>query len=221
MKIVQITAIDLTIKAFLIPLIEALCKQGHQLYLITSDKNRLIQNLDIVKKYGIQVYDLDIPRTISLSRIFNAYRKMKSIFQKIKPDIVHTHTPVASLISRMSARHAHIKNIICTIHGFYFHERMPSWKFFLFSQLEKILAKYYTDYLFTVNQEDRKFAIEHHFLDKHRITYIHSVGIDAQNVFNPANYSAQQKNKIRANLGLTEGKKILTFVGRIVQEKAS
>ncbi len=56
-------------------------------------------------------------RPISPLRDFAAYRELKSLFRREKPDIVHTHSGKAGIVGRLAARHADVPVVIHTIHG--------------------------------------------------------------------------------------------------------
>ncbi len=56
-------------------------------------------------------------RPVSPWRDFQAYRELKSIFRREKPDIVHTHSGKAGIVGRLAARHAGVPVVIHTIHG--------------------------------------------------------------------------------------------------------
>ena len=112
MRIIQITAISTTVKAFLLPLIEKLSEKGHELIIITSDGIEDLQQNDILKKHNVKVYQAPIPRSLSPIKLFKAYRTLIKQFQALKPDVVHTHTPVASLLARKAATKAKVPQII-------------------------------------------------------------------------------------------------------------
>ena len=219
MKIIQITAVSTTVKAFLLPLIEKLSEKGHELIVITSDGIEDLKQTDILKKNNVKVYQAPIPRTLSPTKLLKAYQTLIKQFKELKPDVVHTHTPVASLLARKAATKAKVPQIIYTCHGFYFHENMQPLKKKLFTWLEKNAAQKNTDYIFTVNQEDMDFAIENDFIQKDKILNINSVGINTTTKFNPALFTIEAKQILKKELNLNQTDKIITFIGRLVAEK--
>jgi len=219
MRIIQITAVSSTVKAFLLPLIEKLSEKGHELIIITSDGIEDLKQNEILKQHNVKVYQAPIPRSLSPIKLFKAYRTLIKQFQALKPDVVHTHTPVASLLARKAATKAKVPQIIYTCHGFYFHENMQPLKKKLFTWLEKNAAQKNTDYIFTVNQEDMDFAIENDFIQKDKILNINSVGINTTTKFNPALFTIEAKQILKKELNLNQTDKIITFIGRLVAEK--
>jgi len=219
MKIIQITAISTTVKAFLLPLIEKLSEKGHEIIVITSDGIEDLKQNDILKKHNVKVYQAPIPRTLSPTKLYKAYRTLIKQFKELKPDVVHTHTPVASLLARKAATKAKVPQIIYTCHGFYFHENMQLLKKKLFTWLEKNAAQKNTDYIFTVNQEDMDFALANNFIQTDKIININSVGINTTTKFNPTLFSSEDKQTLKKELNINQTDKIITFIGRLVEEK--
>ena len=56
-------------------------------------------------------------RQISPWLDFQAYRVLKAIFRRDRPDVVHTHSGKAGIVGRLAARHAGVPVVIHTIHG--------------------------------------------------------------------------------------------------------
>lgn len=219
MKIVQITSLSETVQAFLFPLMEKLIQNGHEIDIITSDKDSKLKNNHFIKTNKISVYDVHIPAKFSPWKLFTAYSTMLELFKGLKPDIIHTHSPYASLIARSAASSAKVPYIIYTSHGFYFTDNMNWFKHHFFSFLEKRAAKKCTDYLFTVNSEDRDYAIKHHFMDEKKIINLQSVGVDTKVKFNPIRIHSTVKDRLRNELKIKEGEKVFNYTGFIIPEK--
>jgi len=219
MKIIQVAAIATTVEAFLLPLIEKLSQKGHELIIITADDTENLKQNEYIQKNKAKIYQAPIPRSLSPIKLFKAYQTLVKLFRKIKPDVVHTHTPVASLLARKAATKAKVPQIIYTCHGFYFHENMQPFKKKIFTWLEKNAAQKNTDYIFTVNQEDKDFAIANNFIQKDKIININSVGINTTIKFNPELFSSEDKQILKQKLQINQTEKIITFIGRLVAEK--
>ena len=74
-------------------------------------------------------------------------------------DIIHCHTPVGGVLTRLAARSYREKGtkVIYTAHGFHFYKGAPLLNWIIYYPIEKYLAKY-TDTLITINQEDYQLA---------------------------------------------------------------
>ncbi len=219
MKIVHIASLSETVQAFLFPLMEKLIQKGYEIDVITSDQDAKLKNNHFIKENNIAVYDVHIPGKFSPWKFFTAYSTMLELFKGLKPDIIHTHSPYASLIARSAASNAKVPYIIYTSHGFYFTEQMNWFKRHFFSYLEKRAAKKCTDYLFTVNSEDREYAIKHHFMDKEKIINLQSVGVDTKVKFNPIRIHSSIKYALREELMIKDGEKVFNYTGFLIPEK--
>ena len=108
-----------------------------------------------------------------------------NLFRIEKFDVVHVHTPVASLVGRLAAWLAGIPMIVYTAHGFYFHDEMPFYKRWVFILLERI-SGVITDFLFTQSSEDFQTAIDLGIIKPDRALAIGN-GVDVQK-YNPNKY---------------------------------
>lgn len=217
MKIVQLTAIDMTMNNFLRPLNIAITNEGHDLYCVCSSGPFTKSILDDNFKY----YDVKIDRKISLISNFRTIRQLTALFKNIKPDIVHVHTPVASVLGRIAAKLSGVPIIIYTAHGFYFHEGMNEKQYNLFFNIEKYIGRFCTDYIFTQSFEDYEVAKNNNFLlGKKNNNYVCiSNGIDLKDKFNINKFNEQTKTKIKEKHNIPNENMIVTFIGRLVKEK--
>ena len=123
LKVLQIAAIDETVKWFLLPLIDRLTAEGYQVHTACSE-GRYVPEL---QARGYLVHTITIERRINpvsnLTSLWRLYRLMK----KEQFDIVHAHEPIAAALARVAAWAARIPLVIYTAHGFYFHEHMSRW----------------------------------------------------------------------------------------------
>ena len=217
MKIVQIAAIESTHIKLLKALNEESVKKGAEVHCVCTTGNKKKE----LQKQGVIVHDIKIDRKISLLGNIKSIYRMLKLFKKLKPDIVHTHTPVASVLGRIAAKLAKVPNIIYTAHGFYFHDGMSKKTYFIYFHIEKIIGKICTDYIFTQSREDYITAKKNNFLRKKKQNnYFHiSNGIDLNNEFNINNISEKKIKDIKLKHNIKKGDIIVTFIGRLVKEK--
>lgn len=214
MKIIEICAIDATMKSLLRELNIGIKTEGYDLICVCSKG----KNTKKLRNNGFNVVNLNINRTINpLFNIISLYNLYK-LLKREKPDIVHVHTPVAAVLGRIAAKKAKVPIIIYTAHGFYFHKDMSRFKYNIILKIEKYLAKHYTDFIFTQSEEDRKTALENNFIDKSKILTIGN-GADVWGKFNPINIEKDKINELYKEFNLKENDKVITFIGRLVKEK--
>ena len=213
-KILELCAVDITAKYLLLPLIDKLEKEGYEVEIACSRG----EEAKTLEKKGYVFKFVNIDRKVSFFSNIKSIAEIYKIIRKGKYDIVHVHTPAASVMGRVAAKLAGVPLIIYTAHGFYFHEGMSRAKYNIILKIEKYLAKYFTDFIFSQSEEDRKTALKNHFIDKNKILTI-SNGVDTQGSFNPINIERDKIDEIYKEFNLERNDKIITFVGRLVKEK--
>lgn len=214
MKIIQLCAIDQTMKIFLDPLNKELTSQGFEVICVCS-KGPYTEEL---KREGLNIINITIERKIKLISNIKSIYSLYKLFKSERPDVLHVHTPIASILGRIAAKLAKVPIVIYTAHGFYFHDNMPALKYKLFLIIEKHMAKYFTDFIFTQSDEDRLTAIKNGFIDERKIVCIGN-GIDVIGKFNPQNVDRVEIKRLYEEFNITERNIIITFIGRLVSEK--
>ncbi|PTI70160.1 glycosyltransferase family 4 protein [Mammaliicoccus vitulinus] len=215
MKIIQVTAIDMTMNNFLNPLNKVSKERGHEVHCVCS-KGPYEEE---IKNNGYYFHNVSIDREINLKKNIKSVLMMVKLFKLLKPDIVHVHTPVAAVLGRIAAKIAKVPKIIYSAHGFYFHEGMPAKKYKMFFYIEKYIGRYFTDYIFTQSEEDFEVARKNKFL-KNKNNYVHiSNGIDLDNKFNIDNFSESDAESLRKKYKISTNDTVVSFIGRLVKEK--
>jgi len=138
--------------------------------------------------------------------------------RKEKYDIVHVHTPIASILGRIAAKMARVPAVLYTAHGFYFHDEMSRNKYKFYYIIEKFAARILTDWLLLQSKEDYELAINDNFLSKEKIIHL-SNGVDIWSKFNPTLINDEKALILKKELELNKSSFVFTFVGRLVEEK--
>lgn len=172
MKILYVTTISNTVNAFLIPHIQMLINQGHQVDVAFNIDQEVKPK---VYEMGCKVHKLPFQRSPLSGDNFRAYKILKNIIVSEEYDLVHTHTPVASVIVRLACKNIKGTKVFYTAHGFHFYKGAPMINWLVYYPIEKWLSRY-TDTLITINNEDYERA-KRKFKAK-RVEYIPGVGLD-------------------------------------------
>ena len=108
-----------------------------------------------------------------------AYRELKRIIDEGNFDIIHCHTPVGAMITRLAAVGARKRGtrVIYTAHGFHFHKGSSLVSWLAYYPVEWLLAPR-TDILLTMNRED--YALAKKRMRASRVEYVPGVGIDTK-----------------------------------------
>ena len=147
-----------------------------------------------------------------------AIKQMKQLLEKEHFDIIHCHTPMGSVVTRLAAKKAR-KNgtrVIYTAHGFHFYTGAPLINWLLFYPVEWYLAKY-TDTLITINHEDYNRAKKKFSKRCHDIQYVPGVGIDPKKF--DFKMTKKEKHDLRASLGLKDDDFVMIFPALLDKNK--
>jgi len=169
-----------------------------------------------VREQGFRTMPVAIARNLNPLSHWISYRRLVHLFRQERFDMVHVHTPIASLLGRLAAKRAGVPTIVYTAHGFYFHERMVPWKRALFIVLEKWGGRY-TDILFTQAEDDAESARRLR-LCRGRVIEAIGNGVDPERFSPPADGGAARR-RLRAELKTPEDAVVVMMTGRMVAEK--
>ena len=207
MKILQVTTISDTINAFLIPHIEALIAAGHEVELACRIEEPLDHRLN-----QLTHHDISFQRNPLATDNLQAYFQLRKLFKRTHYDIIHTHTPNASVITRLAA-HNQRSYVVYTAHGFHFYQGAPRLNWLAYYNIEKLLA-HYTDKIVTINNEDYQQAC-HFKLKKHGAVHlIPGIGADIKIVHQP-----QMIDEMKQHYRLTAENRILVFAAELSNRK--
>jgi glycosyltransferase EpsD len=169
-KVLFCATVDYHFKAFHLPYLKWFKEQGWEVHVAASG--------DMELPYVDQKYNIPIQRSPFNKRNILAYKELKGIINKNQYKIIHCHTPMGGVLTRLAARKARKSgtNVLYTAHGFHFCKGSPFSNWILYYPIEKVLSKF-TDCLLTINEEDYNLAIKHKF-KANDIEHIHGVGVN-------------------------------------------
>jgi Glycosyltransferase len=178
-KVLYVTTISDTVNAFLIPHIQMLVNQGYQVDVACHVHQELDERLE---KYGCNIFNIEFDRSPLKLQNVSVYKKLKKLIIEREYDIVHTHTPIASAITRVACRKMDKVKVIYTAHGFHFYKGAPLINWLMYYPVERWLSRY-TDVLITINMEDYERSKKE--MKSHKIEYVPGVGLDISKFRNP------------------------------------
>ena len=211
MKILYVTTIGGTMD-FFESFIKQLLEEGNDVDIATNENSSKVP--ECYKEWGCTVYQIDTSRSPLNMGNIKAITQIKELVAKEKYDIVHCHTPVAAMCTRLACRKAR-KNgtkVFYTAHGFHFYKGAPLKNWMLYYPVEKICA-HFTDVLITINQEDYALALKK--MKAKRVKYVPGVGIDL------SKFGQTTVDKIvkRKELGIPEEATLLLSDGELNEKK--
>lgn len=205
------TVVKTHIMEFHIPYLKMLKEMGCET--AVAAKNDYENSADCVIPYCDKYYDIPFERNPFNIKNIKAYKDLKKIIDEGKYDIIHCHTPVGALLTRLAAKNTRKAGtkVFYTAHGFHFYTGAPLFNWLLFYPAERFLA-HMTDVLITINREDFQRAKS---FKAGKIVYIPGVGI---NINKFTKHIGRRKEK-RAELGLNSNDFVLLSVGELIKRK--
>ena len=210
-KVLFTATVILHIKSFHLPYIKWLKEQGYEVHV--AAKNDFINEPCIIPNCD-NYYDVKFARFPFSKTNMKAYKQLKKLIQENNYDIIHCHTPVAGVLTRLAARKNKNITVIYTAHGFHFFKGAPLLNWLIYYPVERFFARY-TDKLITINKEDYERAKQFKLRKNGKVYYVPGVGIDLNKI---ENIKVDIKKK-KAELGIQENTPVLLSVGELIKRK--
>ncbi len=171
-RVLYVTTVSRTINAFLVPHIEMLLENEYNVDCATCVDKEVDKRL--INK-GVKIFNIPFSRSpLSFGNI-KAFRELIKLQKENKYDIVHVHTPVASIYGRLlKIRFTKLKTIY-TAHGYHFLKGGSKLGWIIYYPIEKIMAKL-TDVTININKED--YEITKTRLNPKKCYLVNGVGLD-------------------------------------------
>lgn len=211
MKILYVTTVGTTMN-FFIGFIKKLIKDGHTVDIAANSTIKKIP--EFYRTSSFKIYNISCTRSPLNKNTVKAIGEIKKIVNENEYDIVHCHTPIAAMCTRLACIKARKRGtkVFYTAHGFHFYKGAPLKNWLMYYPIEKICS-YFTDVLITINKED--FALAKRKMKAKRIEYVNGVGIDTK-AFGFSSVSREEKRK---ELSIPVDAKLLLSVGELNQNK--
>ncbi len=196
------------------PVIRALKAAGYEVHAAFKDNSDDKQGLDL--SIIDNIFEVPFERSPFRLENIKAYRVLKKIIDEGNYDIIHCHTPMGAVITRLAAKVARKKGtkVIYTAHGFHFYKGAPKKNWIMFYPVEKLLAKR-TDVLITINQEDYDLAVRKKF-KAGKIVKVSGVGVDLSKF---STSTPEQKKALREEYGFGLDKFIMLYAADLSERK--
>lgn len=206
------TVVKTHIMEFHIPYLKMLKEMGWET--AVAAKNDYDDPAECVIPYCDTYYDIPFKRNPFMPGNIKAFRMLKAVIDDGNYDIIHCHTPVGAMLTRLAAQDAR-KNgskVFYTAHGFHFYKGAPLINWLAYYPVEKYLARK-TDVLITINKEDYNLAKKSFKAGK--VVYTPGVGID----INKFSKRIENRYEKRAELRIAPDDIVLLSVGEINANK--
>lgn len=205
------TVVKTHINVFHIPYLKLFKEKGYETYVCA--RNDFVNKEECNIPYCDHYIDIPFSRTPLGKENINAYFMLKQVLENNKFEIIHCHTPVGGVLTRLAVRNLRIKNtkVIYTAHGFHFYKHGPVFNWIVFYPIERWLSKY-TDILVTINSEDYERAKK---FKARRVELVNGVGIKIPDKI----FSKDEMNEKRKQLSACKDDIVLLSVGELIKRK--
>ncbi|MDO9551557.1 glycosyltransferase [Rhodonellum sp.] len=145
-----------------------------------------------------------------------AYKCLETLIDENDYFLIHCHTPMTSVLTRLAARTARLKGtkILYTAHGFHFFKGGPIHYWFTYFPIELFLSKY-TDAIITINEEDYQIIKREESVQT-KVFKIPGVGVSQKRFF-PVH--SDIKTQIRTKNNFSDQDFILVYAAEFIPRK--
>ena len=208
-KVLFVATVTKHINSFHIPYLKWFKEEGYEVH-VASNGNEPIEYCD-------KHYNLPFERFPLRKNNIKTYRELKKIINENKYEIIHCHTPVGGVLTRLAAKKARKKGtrVIYTAHGFHFYKGAPLLNWLIYYPIEKWLSRY-TDCLITINKEDYELA-KKKFRKCKQIELVHGVGLDTTKF--DIKISNQALATLKDEISIKKDNIVLTYIAELNKNK--
>ncbi|MDR1377858.1 MAG: glycosyltransferase [Synergistaceae bacterium] len=203
-KLLIVTTVESTLRAFLLPYARHFRKMGWTVDAMAKN----VSTCKECEKVFSHCHEIPFSRNpLSLKNFKGTSSTIHEIVAEGKYDIVHVHTPVASFVTRLALHKLPSATprpkVVYTAHGFHFHKGGNPAGNALFVALEQVAGKW-TDHTITINREDYNAALCYKIADAEHLSLLPGVGLDF-NAYSPNAIQISAIKQLHESLNLAKG----------------
>jgi lipopolysaccharide/colanic/teichoic acid biosynthesis glycosyltransferase/glycosyltransferase involved in cell wall biosynthesis len=215
-RLVHVTTVPQTL-AFLRGQVAYMKSQGYEVSAVSSPGAALEA---FGRQEGVAVHGVEMPRRITPFGDLLAVLRLMLLFRRLRPDIVHGHTPKGGLLAMIASWLAGVPVRVYTLHGLPLETARGLKRSILrcCEQVSCALARRVT----AVSESLRRRAVSFGICRAERISVLGAGtvnGVDAEQRFLPAPVCSYEAARARRALGIPSEVRVLGFVGRVVRDK--
>ncbi|MGI9527094.1 MAG: glycosyltransferase family 4 protein [Weeksellaceae bacterium] len=213
-KIIRSSTVALSLDVLLKGQLKYL-NQFYEVKALSGNDNHL---RNVQKREGVEVIDLPMQRKISIVKDIRSLFQMYRTLKKEKPDIVHSMTPKAGLITMLAAKLAGVPIRIHTFTGLIFPYSKGAMKKLLIA-MDRLLCSSAT-HIYPEGEGVKKDLIEYK-ITKKPLNVLANGNINGVDIhfFKPNTVSQDTLQEVKEKYTIEDNDFIYCFVGRIGLEK--
>lgn len=173
---------------------------------------------EVAKREGVKVHPIQMERQIAPLRDLISLWRLYLYFRREKPDIIHSITPKAGLLSMTAGKLAGVPVRMHTFTGLIFPSKEGHFQTLLI-WMDRVICKAAT-HVYPEGRGVREDLRRYRITDK-PLKIIANGNVNGTNTehFNSFQITDLQREDLRATLGISPGDFVFVFVGRLVTDK--
>jgi glycosyltransferase EpsD len=207
-KILFTASITKHILRFHLPYLQWLQEQGYETHVACLG--------DEVLPFTNKQWNIPFVRSPFSIGHLTAYQQLKKIIEQENFSLIHCHTPMASVVTRLASVNTRKlgTTVLYTAHGFHFYKGGPAKDWLTYYPVERLLF-HLTDAVITINTED--FEVINKLKSKDtRVYKIPGIGVNSNRFFP---ISVEEKQKIRIKNSYATDDFILVYAAEFIERK--
>ena len=213
MLVAHLTTVDMSLRYLVLPQLEAVVGLGGRAVGISAPGEFVAD----VEARGIEHVALPgSTRSVDVRSDLRAMIALIRILRRIRPDVLHTHTPKPGIYGRILGRLCGVPVVMNTVHGLYASEDDTVSKRLAVYGIEAVAARF-SDLELIQSKEDFDLVTRWRITRPSR-TRLLGNGIDLDR-FERSRVPDRRRNEIREELGIGPEEVVVGSVGRLVAEK--
>jgi lipopolysaccharide/colanic/teichoic acid biosynthesis glycosyltransferase/glycosyltransferase involved in cell wall biosynthesis len=172
------------------------------------------------ERMEIQVRGVPMARRITPFADLGAVVRLWRLFRRLRPDVVHGHTPKGGLLAMIAAALAGVPVRFYTVHGLPL-ETATGWKRALLTWTERVSC-FLAHRVHPVSESLSRVVLRERICSPARLFHMGPGtidGVDAERRFAPGPESDLAALALRARLAIPDDAPVVGFVGRLVRDK--
>lgn len=189
--------------------------RGFEVTVVTSPDERLEA---FGRNHGVRVVGLEMPRRVTPLGDWAALAALHRLFERLRPDIVHAHTPKGGLLGTLAAHAASVPVRLYHMRGLAFVTLQGPMRALL--QTTERLSCSAATRVICQSHSLRRAALEERLVsaDKCEVVLQGSNGVDCDGRFLPSRHEGERE-LLRRDWKVPADGVVLAFVGRLVRDK--
>jgi glycosyltransferase involved in cell wall biosynthesis len=215
-RLMTMTTSHETIGGFFEKQLGVMTENGFEVHAVSSPGERLEK---LKRVPGVSTHGIPIERAPHPSRDLLSLWNIFQLIRRVRPHIVHAHTPKAGLLGMAAAKAARLPIRLYTIHGLPLLTRRGPWRRVLESAERTSCALSTRSY--TVSPSLHRLVLEMKLCRKEKLVTLGDgscAGIDLEQ-FNAGADLTARSAAVRSAYGIPREARLLTFIGRISKDK--